>query len=87
MRRAFGKEGPLRDAAAEPAEAEALEHLLLIGSYKNHRTGMCRWTNPRREICPPRVARFKTDFIAIATISSFAHARAERQPLPGGHQH
>ena len=37
MRRAFGKDGPLRDAAAEPAEAEALEHLFAgaIGSYKN----------------------------------------------------
>jgi uncharacterized protein (TIGR02391 family) len=37
MRKAFGRGGPLRDTAAEPAEADALEHLFAgaIGSYKN----------------------------------------------------
>lgn len=37
MRKAFGKEGPLRDAAAETPEEDALEHLFAgaIGSYKN----------------------------------------------------
>jgi hypothetical protein len=37
MQKAFAKGGPLRDAAAEPAEADALEDLFAgaIGSYKN----------------------------------------------------
>ena len=37
MRKAFGKTGPLRDSKADPAEADALEHLFAgtIGSYKN----------------------------------------------------
>lgn len=37
IRRAFGKDGALRDSSAQEAEAEALQHLFAgaVGSYKN----------------------------------------------------